>query len=214
MPYPIAKLAYGLRCRLHELATPVERYKVQIAAGNPAIGSPIQALKKPVGSFVSIKYADNAVSIFRQEEFDFGNDCPVYRAQELKIKGASLQNLDCALLGHFIYENSLDMRYCHLSKSFFKKISSQADVASNINLIYLRGNTNDEYALKFSDLLTVFPNLDDIAANVPIADTWITEILQFPEHNITKLRFVLTMEQFTGLSTDGLVAFLKVLFVY
>uniref|UniRef100_A0A7E4VY97 Methyltransf_21 domain-containing protein n=1 Tax=Panagrellus redivivus TaxID=6233 RepID=A0A7E4VY97_PANRE len=206
MPYPIAKLAYGLRCRLHDLAIPTERYQLQIAAGISTICPPIQTMHPEPAKLPSFTYQDGNVTVSR---YNVGKDDPVYYSDYLKLYNANLENLTTEPFDHFLGIKFLELHNSRVSKVGFEKLSRLVS-AGNILRIVVHENTNASYVLKVSDLLTIFPNLNSISfGRVPVADTWMTEIQQFHEHRLTDFDLVITLEQFFALSTDDLVAFLQ-----
>uniref|UniRef100_A0A7E4VK71 FTH domain-containing protein n=1 Tax=Panagrellus redivivus TaxID=6233 RepID=A0A7E4VK71_PANRE len=206
MPYPIPKLAYGLRCRLHDLATPVERYNIQIAAGNPLICPPAQTIQN-ITDLVYFIYKDNAAEVL--PNFNIEKNSPVYAIKNVCLTGFNSHNITTALFDHFICQEIVNAEECHLSKTFFEMLSRLV-IASSIKQIMLFKTSNDGYVLQMSDLLTVFPNLTEVRLErVPVADTWMTEISQYGQHGYTRIQLGLTLEQITALSTVDLIAFLQ-----
>uniref|UniRef100_A0A7E4VH28 FBA_2 domain-containing protein n=1 Tax=Panagrellus redivivus TaxID=6233 RepID=A0A7E4VH28_PANRE len=216
MPYPIAKLPYGLRCRLHKIATPSERYHLQVAAGNPSICPPMQALK---GNWsFRFQYQDGILAMSNNDldysyvtaTIDLDRDNFVYSGFEFAFFNANLEDVS---------QNSFDRRFhsiscmflenCDLSGALFKKLN-QTTVFSNAEKVKIAGNTNESYLLNFLDVISAFPRMRVFSVDRTVfADTWITDILQFKKHRLTKLYIDSSVAKLKSINVDDLIQLLR-----
>uniref|UniRef100_A0A7E4ZXE3 F-box domain-containing protein n=1 Tax=Panagrellus redivivus TaxID=6233 RepID=A0A7E4ZXE3_PANRE len=192
MPFPIAKLPYGLRCRLSELSTPVERYNLQIAAGNLFICPPklqyIQIIKA-----LNFDCSDEEITVDSipptDKQTDYIKDDSLTSCTEVTFTKAHEYHLSSDIFGHFLMQpKKLCLNKCDTGKPFIEKVSAMT--STDVFDVMILGDTNSQ-TISITDVLTGFPKLESILFHdICVAPTWMDDIMRF-NGNESPLREVL-----------------------
>uniref|UniRef100_A0A7E4VVX1 F-box domain-containing protein n=1 Tax=Panagrellus redivivus TaxID=6233 RepID=A0A7E4VVX1_PANRE len=198
--YPLETLPYSLRYRLMELASPAERYRLQLFKG--------MDIPKPLA--ITIRKMETVCFHYDDclKRYSFENNEVMYCDGNLRL--INVFNLTSeyfeALSKHLVLmPNSIDIDYSSNSSAFYETLSEMT-MASTTRIRIGSGTHMPSYKVLFK----AFPKVTRLVFPVSTPTKYVTEILKYQKCKLSYLAllycYYIPLELFTS---DEIYAFMK-----
>uniref|UniRef100_A0A7E4ZS96 Thioredoxin-like_fold domain-containing protein n=1 Tax=Panagrellus redivivus TaxID=6233 RepID=A0A7E4ZS96_PANRE len=179
MVYPITCLPYGLRRRMSELATPIERYDLQVAAGQMNICPPRLQTIRTMDTAIQFKMENSILTVseimndYQAKPFPVNEDDLIFCKKSVGFVNMRSEDLENPIFNNFKFDITvISFSDCDASANFYREVAAFTKTKP-VHLCIFTNST-----ISFKDVFDAFPGTTKLSLKATLPNGWRSDLFR------------------------------------